>query len=71
MRALKGCALGDRVAGTAEIDGLTVTVTCADGDPGSGLTLARLEGKPLNELLARERKRWREMWRELEQRGSA
>ena len=53
VRAFKGCALGERVAGMAEIDGLVVSVICTDGRPGEGFGLARLEGKPLNELMVR------------------
>ena len=70
LRAFKGCALGERVAGAAEIDGLVVSVVCTDGHPGQGFALGRLEGKPLNELMIRERKRWRELYRQLDRIGS-
>jgi hypothetical protein len=69
LRAFKGCALGERVAGRAEV-GLAVCVICTDGPPGEGFALARLEGKALDELMTRERKRWRELYRQLDRIGS-
>ena len=57
VRAFKGCALGERVAGMAEIDGLRVSVICTDGQPPGRASRSRASrGGPLRRADTRERK---------------